>query len=85
MIEGADKEAETLRIRARLAELRNEEEQKLKALAELQQYYVEARSDEEREKVRQAVAEIRELSKKARQEIRELNAQLQSTNNRSAR
>ena len=71
-----EKETEVSRIRARLAELRGEEEQKLKALAQLQQYYVDARSDEEREQVRQAVAEIREISKKARQEIRELNTQL---------
>ena len=72
----SETEAEVSRIRARLAELRREEEQKLKALAELQQFYLEARSDEEREKVRLAVAEIRELSRKSRQEIRDLNQKL---------
>lgn len=67
---------EFLRIQDRLAELRHEEEQKLKALAELQQYYVDARSDGDRDKVKAAVAEIRELSKTTRQEIRALNAEL---------
>ena len=67
---------EFVRVQNRLAELRHDEELKLKALAELQQYYVNARSDADRDKVKAAVAEIRELSKKTRQEIHTLNAEL---------
>jgi hypothetical protein len=64
---------EFLRIHERLAFLRKEEELKLKALAELQQIYVAAASDHEREMVKHAVGEIREISKKTREEIRALN------------
>ena len=67
---------EFVQIHKRLAELRKEEEDKLKALAELQQYYVSANSDLQREQVKQAVAQIRELSRKTREEIRSLNTRL---------
>lgn len=65
-----------LRIQKRLAELRNEEEAKLHALAELQKAYLAANSDLARDQVKQTVGEIRELSKAARSEIRELKQQL---------
>jgi hypothetical protein len=65
---------EFLKIQERLAFLRNEEELKLKALAELQQVYLAATSDERREMVKQAVGQIREISKKTREEIRALNS-----------
>jgi hypothetical protein len=65
---------EFLRIQERLAYLRKEEEDKLKALAELQAVYVSANSDEQREMVKQTVGQIRELSRKTREEIRSLNS-----------
>ena len=65
---------EFLKIQERLAFLRNEEELKLKALADLQQIYVSATSDQDREMVKQAVGQIREISKKTREEIRSLNS-----------
>jgi len=67
---------EFLRIQERLIILRNEEDLKLKALAELQQVYVAAGSDEQREMVKQAVGQIREISKNTREEIRALNSTL---------
>lgn len=65
-----------LKIHERLHELKREDEQKLQALAELQQYYNAAGSDEEREKVRSAVAQIREISRQTREEIRVLKIEL---------
>jgi hypothetical protein len=65
---------EFLRIHERLSYLRKEEEDKLKALAELQAVYVAANTDEQREMVKQTVGQIRELSRKTREEIRSLNA-----------
>ena len=65
-----------LRIHARLNELKREDEQKLQALAELQQYYNAAGSDKEREKVRSAVAQIREISRQTREDIRLLKIEL---------
>ena len=65
---------EFLRIQQRLTFLRKEEEDKLKALAELQTVYVSANSDEQREMVKQMVGQIRELSRKTREEIRSLNS-----------
>src|SRR5262245_8390467 len=65
-----------VRIQKRLEELRKEEEEKLKALADLQKYYLAAGTDSEREAVKNAVGKIREISKMARQEIRSLNNEL---------
>ena len=65
---------EFLKIQERLAFLRNEEQLKLTALAELQQIYVAAGSDQEREMVKNAVGQIREVSRKTREEIRALNS-----------
>ena len=65
-----------LRIQERLTFLRKEEEEKLKALAELQQIYLAANSDQQRDTVKLAVAEIRELSRKTREELRSLNTLL---------
>jgi len=65
---------EFIRIHERLAFLRNEEELKLKALAELQKVYASANSDQQRDLVKDAVAQIRELSRKTREEIRALNS-----------
>ena len=67
---------EFVRSQARLAELKKEEEAKLRALAELQQAYVTANSDAERDHVKQMVGRIREISKLARGEIRELKQQI---------
>jgi regulator of sirC expression with transglutaminase-like and TPR domain len=67
---------EFLKIQERLAFLRKEEDLKLKALAELQQIYVAAASDQEREMVKQAVGQIREISKKTREEIRAFNTMI---------
>lgn len=64
---------EFLQIQRRLRELHHEENVKLQALAELQQVYLSANTDAERDMVKQAVAQIRELSKSTRSEIRELN------------
>jgi hypothetical protein len=64
---------EFLKIHRRLKDLRFEEEAKLRALSELQQVYLGANTDQERELVKEAVARIRELSRATRQEIRELN------------
>jgi regulator of sirC expression with transglutaminase-like and TPR domain len=65
---------EFLRIQERLVFLRGEEEMKLKALAELQQVYVSASTDQQRDLVKEAVAQIREISRKTREEIRALNS-----------
>jgi hypothetical protein len=67
---------EFLQIQRRLKDLRFEEDAKLRALAELQQVYLSANTDQERELVKEAVARIRELSRTTRQEIRELNNRL---------
>ena len=65
-----------LQIQRRLQELRFEEDAKLRALAELQQVYLSANTDQERDLVKEAVAQIRELSRATRLEIRELNNRL---------
>jgi hypothetical protein len=65
---------EFLRIHERLAYLRNEEENKLTALAELQKTYLAANTQEQQEMVKQMVGQIRELSRKTREEIRSLNS-----------
>lgn len=62
-----------LQIQRRLRELHHEENVKLQALAELQQVYLSANTDAERDMVKEAVGQIRELSKSTRSEIRELN------------
>ncbi len=67
---------EFIRIQGRLKFLRGEEEAKLRALAELQQAFLAANTDLEREKVSYAVANIRELSRKTREEIRSLNSEI---------
>jgi len=67
-----------LQIHERQATLRQEEEERLKMLAELQKTYVAASTDQEREKVREVVGKIRELSRAAREEIRSLNREIQS-------
>jgi hypothetical protein len=64
---------EFLQIQRRLKDLRFEEDAKLRALAELQQVYLSAYTDQERDLVKEAVGKIRELSRSTRQEIRELN------------
>lgn len=64
---------EFLQIQRRLRELHYEENAKLQALSELQQVYLSANSDAERDMVKQAVGQIRELSKSTRSQIRELN------------
>jgi hypothetical protein len=63
-----------LRIQERVAFLRKEEEDKLKALAELQKIYLAANTDQQRDQVKEAVAQIREMSRKTREELRELNS-----------
>ena len=65
-----------LRLQERLTELRKEEEEKLKALAELQKAYLAANSDSDREVVKMTVRKIRELSKLTRTEIRSLTQEL---------
>ena len=65
-----------VRSQARLAELKKEEEAKLQALAELQQAYVSANSDAERDHVKQMVGRIREMSKLARAEMRDLKQEI---------
>lgn len=67
---------EFLQIQRRLRELHHEENVKLQALAELQQVYLSANTDAERDMVKQAVAQVRELSKATRAEIRELNSKV---------
>ena len=67
---------EFLRIQARLAELKEEEDHKLIALSQLQKAFVGANSDAERDYVKQTVGQIREMSRSARQEIRELRQRL---------
>jgi CHASE3 domain sensor protein len=66
-----------LRIHKRLAELRSEEELKLKALSELQPAYNSASSDQQRDLIHEAVAQLRELSRAHRKELRELQTELQ--------
>lgn len=65
---------EFLRIHERLAYLRMEEENKLKALAELQKSYLAANTEQQQEIVKVTVGQIRELSRKTREEIRSLNS-----------
>ncbi len=65
---------EFLRIHERLAYLRAEEENKLKALAELQKTYLAANTERQQEMVKNTVGQIRELSRKTREEIRALNS-----------
>ena len=65
---------EFLRIQERLAYLRQEETEKLKALAELQAVYVSADNDKQRDMVKEMVGQIREMSRKTREEIRSLNS-----------
>src|SRR5262245_36763780 len=67
---------EFLQIQRRLRELHHEENVKLQALAELQQVYLSANTDAERDMVKQAVGQIRELSKVTRTQIRELNGKI---------
>lgn len=67
---------EFLQIQRRLRELHHEENVKLQALAELQQVYLGANTDAERDMVKQAVSSIREMSKITRAEIRRLNNQI---------
>jgi hypothetical protein len=64
---------EFLRIHDRLAWLRGQEDERLKALAELQKGYVAAITDQQREKIKNMVGQIREISRKMREEIRALN------------
>lgn len=66
-----------MKIQVRLAQLRKEEEDKLKALADLQQAFVSAKTESEIEVVRKTVGEIREISRAAKQEIRQLIRELQ--------
>lgn len=66
-----------VRIQYRLAQLRKEEEDKLKALADLQQAFLSATTEKETETVRKTVGEIREISRAAREEIRQLIGELQ--------
>ena len=63
-----------MRIHERLAYLRKEEENKLRALAELQKAYLAANTDQQQEMVKNTVGQIRELSRKTREEIRSLNS-----------
>jgi hypothetical protein len=65
-----------VRSLTRLAELKKEEEAKLRALAELQQAYVAANSEADYEQIKQMVVRIREMSKLARAEIRDLKQQI---------
>lgn len=65
-----------VRTQERLSQLKTEEEAKLKALADLQQAYLSANSDQQRDSVKQMVGKIREMSKLARIEIRELKQQI---------
>lgn len=67
---------EFLQIQRRLRELHHEENVKLQALGELQQVYLSANTDAERDMVKQAVSQIRELSKATRTQIRELNSKI---------
>ena len=67
-----------LQIHNRLKQLRKEEEQKLAFLSELQKSYIQAGSDEERDKVKEMVGKIRELSKIAREEIKTLQREIQN-------
>ena len=67
---------EFLQIQRRLRELHHEENVKLQALAELQQVYLSANTDAERDMVKEAVGQIRELSKATRSQIRELNSKI---------
>ena len=67
---------EFLQIQRRLRELHHEENVKLQALAELQQVFLSANTDAERDMVKQAVSQIRELSKATRTQIRELNSKI---------
>lgn len=67
---------EFIRIHERLEQLRQEEEDKLKALAELQKAYLAAGTEWEQDQVRSAVGQIRELSRKTREEIRSLNSEI---------
>ncbi|MCI0442438.1 hypothetical protein L0152_04365, partial [bacterium] len=67
---------EFLQIQRRLRELHREENVKLQALGELQQVFLSANTDAERDMVKQAVAQIRELSKATRAQIRELNSKI---------
>jgi hypothetical protein len=67
---------EFLQIQRRLRELHHEENVKLQALSELQQVYLSANTDAERDMVKQAVGQIRELSKSTRAQIRELNSKI---------
>lgn len=66
-----------VRIQSRLAQLRKEEEDKLKALADLQQAFLSATTERETETVRKTVGEIREISRAARQEVRQLIGEIQ--------
>jgi hypothetical protein len=65
-----------LGIQKRLAYLRTQEDEKLKALSELQQAYLAANTDQQRDMVKRTVGQIRELSRKTREEIRSLNSTL---------
>src|SRR5262245_43677261 len=67
---------EFLEIHERLAVLRKDEDMKLSALAELQKAYLSANTDEQRDMVKDAVAQIREISRKTREEIRALNSRV---------
>jgi hypothetical protein len=67
---------EFLQIQRRMRELHHEENVKLQALAELQQVYLSANTDAERDMVKEAVGQIRELSKSTRSQIRELNTKI---------
>jgi len=67
---------EFLQIQHRLRDLHHEENAKLQALAELQQVYLSANTDAERDMVKQTVGQIRELSRLTRAEIRKLNSRI---------
>ena len=69
-----------VRIENRLEELKKEEDAKLQALSDLQQAYVSANSDFEKNYVKEMVGQIREMSRTARAEIRALNQEIVAHN-----
>ncbi len=67
-----------LNTHKRLAELRSQEDEALKALAQLQQAYLAAATDQQRDAVKTMVGQIREISRETRLEIRSLNTTIHS-------
>lgn len=68
--------ADFLRIYGRILELEKEEDAKLEALSNLQEAFLSASTDAERDYVKRTVGEIRELSKAARAELRALRSEI---------